>query len=1213
MPITDQDIKLLKSERMTDTTDGGGRMTGQVVNTGVDNNIFDDVSGLDRVYGNVSIREIFGAVQTTDTDKYLGARVVIDQAPIDPNVHCLLFAVPGTYEVREQTQTRIESYLAPGAPLQGLLYGPHIIGMKTVTLIQQPNQTVPDIGDVLLLRQTVASALNEQFCRVTAVATSAATFTDDAGDFVRSIIVCAISDLLRHDFTGFEASRITTGANFVGFARVFDTVVADAAQYYGIRPLETAATTGDFSIKADTAYSTLLPSAQIETPLVDLMPNSERVILSAAGGPVVVSTAVAFGPNNSLAVGQGITPGSLTVAVPGAVLTDSGGTLRASGVQVGTVDYVNGVLSVSDPAANYPGSKTITYTPAAAPVRNMHTASWAVTAATRSSTVVGIFDPIPKPGTLAISYRAQGRWYTISDQGGGTIRNQFADFGSGTINYTTGSMAVTLAALPDNDTLVLATYGLATADTATGGTPLVAESVFDLAHGGVAPSTVSITWLAGGVSKTATDNGTGGLTGDATGTVDYLDGLIKFRPLILPSANTSVSIQYSWGEPEIENFIAPERFPDGTLRLQLAHPNVMPRTVKVEWNTVYDPADLTVEGQISTAVIATSWVQTVFNNPNTDPIVIVNDNGAGAFSTRPECAAVINYTLGTVRFVPETTVAFPRPKWGFVVTGTNTSQVPAGAGVQTTVLETRKAVFGGFEYQNIGAEFPADLSGYVKVSYRTTAAGSTNTETFTLAMRADITNGSGEPIVPGSLGFVLGGTRYIDRQGSLIKDIDPATGAGTTAGTVNYSTGIATVSALPVGQANTGAVIGVITQQSPMPVTDVQFRTSAAPLRVGSLRVQFVLADDNAQTSKIVTTNPAGRFDTVDVQGSVNFETGVVEMYFGQWRTAAGNESQPWYDVDLIKDGKIWVAKSVMADTIRYAAVAYTYLPLDADILGLDPVRLPSDGRVPIFKAGRVVLVHNTQNIAPQTVANGQTVNTGRVRLARLRVLGADGNEITTGFGKNLDAGTVTFTNIAGMSQPVSIEHRIEDEALCAEAQITGDLRLTRQLTHDFPAPGSYVSSALVVGTRQAASQRSFAQAAWTGEWSNAAIGASLLAQYNDTIYPIEVSNIGAITERWALIFNNNTTFRVVGELSGQILQANTGEVCAPINPATGTPYFELDPAGWGTGWVAGNLLRFNTVGATWPMAVIRTVVQSPAAPPGTDQITLSIRGDIDV
>jgi len=73
----------------------------------------------------------------------------------------------------------------------------------------------------------------------------------------------------------------------------------------------------------------------------------------------------------------------------------------------------------------------------------------------------------------------------------------------------------------------------------------------------------------------------------------------------------------------------------------------------------------------------------------------------------------------------------------------------------------------------------------------------------------------------------------------------------------------------------------------------------------------------------------------------------------------------------------------------------------------------------------------------------------------------------------------------------------------------------------------------------------------------------------------------------------------------------NTSADCSPINPATGFPYFTLPATGWGSGWVAGNALRFNTVGALFPVWIVRTVQQGPETVIN-DSFTLLIRGDVD-
>jgi len=68
--------------------------------------------------------------------------------------------------------------------------------------------------------------------------------------------------------------------------------------------------------------------------------------------------------------------------------------------------------------------------------------------------------------------------------------------------------------------------------------------------------------------------------------------------------------------------------------------------------------------------------------------------------------------------------------------------------------------------------------------------------------------------------------------------------------------------------------------------------------------------------------------------------------------------------------------------------------------------------------------------------------------------------------------------------------------------------------------------------------------------------------------------------------------------------------VFAPINPATGVPYFTIAAAGWGV-WSAGNVLRLNTYGANAPVWAARVTL--PSAPSSTpDSLTIAVRGDID-
>jgi hypothetical protein len=53
------DVKLLASQRLTDNPDGGGLMTSTEIVDGVVNNLWPDVSRVDRAYGVVNLRKLY--------------------------------------------------------------------------------------------------------------------------------------------------------------------------------------------------------------------------------------------------------------------------------------------------------------------------------------------------------------------------------------------------------------------------------------------------------------------------------------------------------------------------------------------------------------------------------------------------------------------------------------------------------------------------------------------------------------------------------------------------------------------------------------------------------------------------------------------------------------------------------------------------------------------------------------------------------------------------------------------------------------------------------------------------------------------------------------------------------------------------------------------------------------------------------------------------
>lgn len=463
--------------------------------------------------------------------------------------------------------------------------------------------------------------------------------------------------------------------------------------------------------------------------------------------------------------------------------------------------------------------------------------------------------------------------------------------------------------------------------------------------------------------------------------------------------------------------------------------------------------------------------------------------------------------------------------------------------------------------------------------------------------------------------FSAGGKRYVSKaSGQLQVDPSPVTGIGTAVGMLTPGQGEVTLDAWTGGMSPvvsdwrgvaSAPVNGAFT---PFNTYATTFRIATAPIRTGSFSVLGTMLDG---TTFNYSADSDGIIDEPRVKGRINYTTGVVKLVGVSPTAPAGviKQDLSWLDIPGVTTEYIDLIRQ---ETLRYNAVAFTYLPLDAELLGIDPVRLPSDGRVPIFRSGELAVVGNTQTTTPATAVVAGVVNTGRTRLSRLRVLGHDNHVIETGYTEDLEAGTVTFTDVTGYSQPVRVEHRIEDMGLIRDAQIDGSITFTRPLTHNYPAEGSYVSSALRLGDLKSRMPLMFDQAAWDSvTFSDVLVGLAAPGTYNIGGYPMVLTNGGAMTERWALKFKTTQTFDIIGEHVGNIGEGSVNTVTAPINPATGVPYFSLPVAGWGGGWSIGNIVRFNTVGAMYPVWMIRTVQPGPEAAADYSFLTI-VRGDVD-
>jgi hypothetical protein len=1103
MPIQEDNIKFLASQVMDDVPEGGGAATGNEIIDGQMNNVFEDISDLDRAYGRFNLRKLFLAVRTLSTDLYGGAKTVVTALPQDEAIGYTLFSTDDAFDTRTEAVSRVEAYLFKGPMWHGALYENHIVGMRQISVIQRPNTEIPPIGKTLTLVQDEGlSGEKEQYVRVIDIDVTETTFSEDGEEYLAWVVSMSLSDALRFDFTGHTPNK-DFAYSYTGRARLRDTTVADATRYYGSQRLRDAASIGDLSVTADSMFTRLVPSAETETPLIDQLLNPSITISRNAGTRDVQ-------------------------------VTQQGQTLATE-------------VTVENRRFN-----------------------WVTTVA-----------PIPAPGTLTVSFMSQGNWYLLQDDGSGTISGSDPSYGAGTVSYTTGTISVTLGALPDADSQIIyiwATpvhYAVRAGASADAGATL--DTAFTLTDTPVWPGTLTLTWQVNGAPVQATDNG-GVITGTgASGSINYTTGEIKLQFTAPPDRGTLINAAY-----EIN---------DGTRS---------------------DAVSATITGGQFSMPGSSPWANT----------------GGGTLTYNTQLGAVdvafrINGDGSVTSVAGSVYIMVRRYFWEEQTIGTFDSQT--GVVTLTSPLQIQANVYSHFSgwSEDISALDPvsaSDLSAQSAGDPSLTAS----VEDFSISLVFDLLTTVADHAVPESIEFAATGKTYIDRSGTIYTDVDPVTGSGTPSGSIDYGTGRVTLTVW-ADDAPTGIdVSSCLTQYGEWVAIDGFFRTAAAPLKSESLQLIATTLDGEQITA---TADPDGLFTADYIQGSVNYNIGTAAVTFGSWvleSTLTDDErAEDWYDpADIQQDGTIYKPRPVIPSTLRYNAVSFTYIPLDATILGIDPVRLPADGRVPIYRPGNVILIKHTADAAPETIADGGTLSAGRTRLAWVRLLDANGATVSGDlYTLDRENGTVTVPDVTGLVQPLTLRHTVADLRLATDAQINGTVTLSRPLSHDYPADESLVASCLIHGDRRARVSATWDQSSWDGTWSDTP-GTPATATLNLIDYPITVTNEGCDTDRWVLRFLSSATAELISEKRGLVWSGSYtegGVDIAPVNPRTkdadgvGTPYMVIPGAANGGGWSAGNVVRINTIGAIADMWMARAIQQSDEPmDDGADGCEIYALGNID-
>ncbi len=188
------------------------------------------------------------------------------------------------------------------------------------------------------------------------------------------------------------------------------------------------------------------------------------------------------------------------------MFVDKRGTLVASdsdGGYGGSIDYTSGQVTLTGPSA-WAAAVSLTATPAVALSEAFVTREIEIELANRAYNYTpNLADPLPSPGSVKIAYMAQGKWYELYDNGNGVITGKESGIGTGSIDYGSGSMILTLGALPDVGSVIIISWGhgIAVTDRKAELASEPMEIRHSLPHQGIEPGSIAITWDDDGTAR----------------------------------------------------------------------------------------------------------------------------------------------------------------------------------------------------------------------------------------------------------------------------------------------------------------------------------------------------------------------------------------------------------------------------------------------------------------------------------------------------------------------------------------------------------------------------------------------------------------------------------------------------------------------------------------------------------------------------------------
>ena len=1188
MPILQDDLKLVRSVSNAQYDYSAGALTATVI---ADNNIGALISPIDPVaeaVGRVFYYKGGMVVDTATTDILLNATIFLSEKPSDALIQATLCSTGNSFDKLAAIRSYVEAYYSPSTPWDGYLYGTQAAGMGSLIIFQHPNTALPDIGATFaIIQDGGTSGVLSEFVVVSAVTSQTETFTLEGKSVTWLVVTVTLQNRLQNSYVG-SALGIDDPVN--PRTILFNTFASQQAQYYGVVQTTADLAAGNLTVDVDSIFNQLVPTATSDTALVDLSASGTIAsLVSAATATTSIqgSTGVGFS-TMTFYTSVPIARGSLTVSTPDTTYTDDGlGNLYAGSVAFGSVDYINGKVIINGSRNFHAGTATLVFTPCALVPSPSQTASIAITSSNQRTSYSITLPTQPQPGTLQIYYRAGGNDYLLTDRGDGICAGFDSSYGVAKLTYLTKSVVVSLATLPDPNTYIFFAWGMACYTFDRGSATLGKGWIVITTTAALAPLGFSIAWNDGS-GHTATDDGVGNIVSSAaTGQVFYSTNTIWLMPNTLPPPGTDFVVTITPRQRGTDVISTIDVNPSsGDTTITLSHTNLLQGSLTVVFNSATDAdvsGSVTMDAQFVNLMVSEA--------PALMPVYTgwqFKDNGSGINGLSD---SAINYVAGTLTF---------KPQWNQQV------KIPlyASANVGTTARYTFMGFSTGHHtYQGLSAT----------ISYYYGDAASTVTEHHSgSALVIDVTPGLNEQIIPGSVSFTLGGLRYVDQNYQLYSSIDTTTGAGTLSGVLDPMTGFASLSVWPEGQSNSPALQSCATRVGADVVDEVTFRSPGSPVAASSVQITCTDSSGNALSG---TADGSGNIATTGMAGTFFYACGLGSVRFGDWVIAAGNESQPWYSTANVSGLNVWRPRQVIASTIKFDCSIVSFMLVDASIVNIDANRLPATGMVPIIQRGDLLLLHNTQTTSATATAGG-TVSVGRTNLENIWVRDANGALLpTTKYTTDLANGVLTWAaplDLTGFASPFTLYNRKMHMSRCTRADLSGQLALEMPPTWTIPA-GSKVSSAMIVGDLQGRVSNLFTQGSWdiNNSWVEATPNTTPTAVYNQTEYPLGVTN-RSNTDSYALIFTDTTHYNILSKNRGQLATyIPTTADYTLMDLVTGYPEFVIYTLGLGAGWMPGNVLRFDIIGAKFPWDLVLTVLPGPHASLTVDHCTIEFFGGV--